>query len=53
MSILGRPVSWKAVAALSAVLIVAALLPTTTSPYAREIHLVAKDMAFYLEGDPA
>ena len=53
MSILGRPVSWKAVTALSAVLIVAALLPTMTTPYAREIHLVAKDMAFYLEGDPA
>ena len=53
MSILGRPVSWKAVTALSAVLVVAALLPTMTTPYAREIHLVAKDMAFYVDGDPS
>ena len=53
MSILGRRVSPKTVAALAAVLIVLGLLPVMTMSPAREITLVAKDMAFYLEGDPS
>ena len=52
MSILGRRVSAKAVAALAAVLIVLGLLPVMTQSPAREITLVVKDMALYLEGDP-
>jgi plastocyanin len=51
MSILGRNVSLKVVAALVAFLVVAALLPVMSQPRAREITLVARDMAFYLEGD--
>jgi plastocyanin len=57
MSILGRKVSKKVVAAI-AVLFVAVVgllpvmtLPLETSARAREITLVAKDMAFYLEND--
>ena len=52
MSILGRRVSIRAVITLAAVLIVAALLPVTSKTPSREISLVARGMAFYLEGDP-
>lgn len=52
MSILGRKISLKAVAALAAVMVVVALLPVWTSAPEREIRLVVRGMAFYLEGDP-
>jgi len=53
MSILGRKVSKKAVAAVVAVFVIGiGLLPVMTKARAREITLVAKDMAFYLEDDP-
>lgn len=51
MSILGRKVSLKVVAALVTFLVFAALLPVMSEPRAREVTLVARDMAFYLEGD--
>jgi plastocyanin len=52
MSILGRQVSGKVVALVAAGLVVAALLPVMTQAPAREITLIVRDMAFYLEGDP-
>ncbi len=53
MSIFGRRVSIRAVTAVAAVLVVAALLPVlTVSQPSREIALVARGMAFYLEADP-
>jgi plastocyanin len=52
MSIFGRSVSVRAVTAAVAVLVVAALLPVTSKTPSREITLVARGMAFYLEGDP-
>ena len=51
MSILGRKVSLKVVVALVTFLVVGALLPVMSEPRAREITLVARDMAFYLQGD--
>ena len=51
MSILGRKISAKWVAAFAVAMVVAALLPVMTETPAREITLVARDMAFYLEGD--
>jgi plastocyanin len=52
MSIWGRRVSAKVVAAVVVLLVaVAGLLPVMTKPRAREITLVAKDMAFYRDGD--
>ena len=54
MSIWGRKVSPKTVAAIAALFVaVAGLLPVMTKPRAREITLVARDMAFYRDGDPA
>lgn len=53
MSIWGRKVSVKAVAAMAALMVVAALLPVMTSTVDREITLVARGMTFYLDGDPA
>ena len=51
MSILGRNVSVKAVAALACAMIaVAGLLPVRTKARTREVVLVAKDMAFYMSG---
>jgi plastocyanin len=51
MSIWGRKVSVKAVAALVFAMIgVAGLLPVGTKGQPRKIVLVAKDMAFYVEG---
>jgi len=53
MSILGRKVSSKVVAAVAVVfVVVAGLLPVMTKGRTREVMLVAKDMAFYLESDP-
>jgi plastocyanin len=52
MSILGRKISVKAVAALAAVMIVGAMLPVMTQRSVdREITLVVRDMTFYVEGD--
>ena len=53
MSILGRKVSVKAVMALVVCLIVGALIPAMSKTPPREITLVARGMAFYLESDPA
>ena len=53
MSILGRTVSMKAVAAIAGLMLLAALLPVRSSTPTREVTLVAKGMAFYLEGDPS
>jgi plastocyanin len=53
MSILGRKISAKWVAAFAIAMVVGALLPVMTETPAREITLVARDMAFYLEGDYA
>ncbi len=52
MSIWGRKVSPTVVAAVVALFVgVAGLLPVMTKPRAREITLVAKEMAFYRDGD--
>lgn len=51
MSILGRKISGKVVAAIVVMMVVGALLPVMTNAPAREITLVARDMAFYLDGD--
>ena len=52
MSVLGRQVPGWAVAAVSALLILAVMIPAlSSSAPAREIRLVAKDMTFYLESD--
>jgi plastocyanin len=51
MSILGRKISGKALAALVVTIVVGALLPVMTKVPAREITLVARDMSFYLDGD--
>jgi plastocyanin len=53
MSIMGRRVPVHMIAAVAVLLItVVGLLPVMTKDRAREITLVAKDMAFYLDGDP-
>jgi plastocyanin len=52
MSILGRKVSGKVVAAIAvAFVVVAGLLPVMTKARPREITLVARNMAFYLESN--
>jgi plastocyanin len=51
MSILGRTIPGTVVAA-AALIVVASLLPVMTSAPEREIALVARGMAFYLESDP-
>ena len=52
MSILGRRVSGKIVAAVAVVFVaVVGLLPVMTTSRAREIRIVAKEMAFYVERD--
>jgi plastocyanin len=53
MSILGRTVSVRAVAVLALCMVVGALIPAMTRTPAREITLVARGMAFYLENDLA
>jgi plastocyanin len=40
------------VAAVAALMVMAALLPVTTRSVDREVTLVARGMAFYLESDP-
>src|SRR5688572_3812278 len=51
MSIWGRKISGKAVAALAVAMIVGALLPVMTQAPDREITLVVRGMAFYLDGE--
>jgi plastocyanin len=51
MSIWGRKVSVKTVTLVAFLFVVAGLLPVLTKAPAREITLVARDMAFYLDGD--
>ena len=51
MSILGRHVSGKIVAAVAALIVAVALVPVWTQAHTREIRLEVRDMAFYLEGD--
>ena len=53
MSILGRQVSTRAIAGLAALMLLAALLPALSGTPTREVTLVAKGMAFYLEGNPS
>jgi len=53
MSVFGRRLSGKTVAGVALLMIVMALLPVMTSAPARDIVLVTKDMAYYLEGDPS
>ncbi len=57
MSILGREVSinvsMKAVAAIAGLMLLAALLPARSSTPPREVVLIARGMAFYLDGDPS
>lgn len=53
MSIMGRKVSVKAVAAFVVLMVaIAGLLPVASKATTREVVLVAKDMAFYVETDP-
>jgi plastocyanin len=51
MSILGRKISGRMVAALAVMMVLGALLPVMTTAPAREITLVVRDMTFYLDGD--
>lgn len=52
MSICGRRVSGKVVAAIAILFVaVVGLLPVMTNAPTREVTLVARDMAFYIEGD--
>ncbi len=51
MSILGRKVSAKVIAVVVGVMLLAALLPALSNTPTREITLVAKGMAFYVESD--
>ena len=53
MSMWGRRISIEAVAIVVALLVVGGLLAAVTRTPAREITLVARSMAFYLESDPA
>ena len=52
MSILGRKVPLRAIGGMALAMILAALIPALSSTPHREITLVVKGMAFYLEGDP-
>ena len=52
MSILGKRIPLRAIAAMAVLMILAVLAPALSKTPTREITLVAKDMAFYLESDP-
>ena len=52
MSIMGRRVPIRMVVLLAVCLIVGTLIPVMSRTETREIHLVARDMAFYLADDP-
>jgi plastocyanin len=51
MSVLGRRFSPKLIGGLAAAMLVLTLLPALSSPPTREITLVVRGMAFYLEDD--
>jgi plastocyanin len=51
MSILGRRIPLQAIGAMAVVMILAVLAPALSKTPSREITLVAKGMAFYLESD--
>ncbi len=51
MSILGKRIPLRAVAAMAVLMILAVLAPALSKTPSREITLIAKDMAFYLESD--
>ena len=51
MSILGKKVSSRAIAGMAVLMLLVALLPALSSTPTREVTLVVKGMAFYLEGD--
>jgi plastocyanin len=55
MSILGRRVPVVGLVAVAVLLsaAAAAMIPVVAAPQPREIRLVARDMAFYLESDPS
>ena len=53
MSIWGQRVSIKLIAVVVVVLVVGALVAAVSRTPSREIVLVARNMAFYLEGDPS
>ena len=53
MSMWGRRISIEAVAVVVVLLVVGVLLTAVTRTSAREITLVARGMAFFLESDPA
>ncbi len=53
MSILGHRISAKVIGAMVALMLLAALLPALSNTPRREVTLVVKNMAFYLEDDPA
>ena len=52
MSILGKRIPLRAIAAMAVLMILAVLAPALSTTPMREITLVARDMAFYLESDP-
>jgi len=52
MSIFGRTVSGRAIAALALLMLLVALLPALSSTPTREVTLVVRGMAFYLKDDP-
>ena len=52
MSILGKRVPFAAIAALAALMVIAVLAPALSKTPTREVTLVARNMAFYLESDP-
>ena len=52
MSVLGRRFSPRLIGGLAASMLVLTLMPALSSPPTREITLLARGMAFYLEDDP-
>lgn len=57
MSVLGQEVStsvsMKVIVTIAGLMLLAALLPARSSPPTREVTLVTRGMAFYLDGDPS
>jgi plastocyanin len=52
MSIFGRTISGRTVAALALLMLLVALLPALSSTPTREVTLVVRGMTFYLKDDP-
>lgn len=52
MSIFGRTISGRTIAALALLMLLVALLPALSSTPTREITLVVRGMTFYLKDDP-